>query len=177
MADFIADWRPGSERIAEDMAAYRGSYIDALTYRAPRSLEFQTFVFLVWGLWRSGGVMLIGMGLHKLGLFDAKRRRSLYATLVVVGLLVGIPMVIYGLYQNFERDWAMEYSFFIGSQYNYWASLLVGLGWVGMIMLICRSPKVAWRSPTTSCKRSYARPYSTVMDWVFMVGSITRGRY
>jgi uncharacterized protein len=74
-------------------------------------------------------------------LFDAKRRRSLYATLVVVGLLVGIPMVIYGLYQNFERDWAMEYSFFIGSKYNYCASLLVGLGWVGMIMLICRSPK------------------------------------
>ena len=34
----------------------------------------------------------------------------------------------------------MRESFFLASQYNYWASILVALGWVGATMLVCQSP-------------------------------------
>jgi len=32
----------------------------------------------------------------------------------------------------------MRYSFFLGSRYNYRASIPVSLGWVGLVMLVCK---------------------------------------
>jgi uncharacterized protein len=135
----MTDWRPSSQEVTDDMAAYRGSYGEIFVHRAPAAFGFHTFVFLVWGMWRAGGLMLIGMGLHKLDVFGAGRTVVFYATLILAALLIGIPTVIYGLYRNIEDGWTLEYSFFIGNQYNYWGSIVVSLGWIGAIMLLCKS--------------------------------------
>ncbi|MGA8491617.1 MAG: DUF418 domain-containing protein [Terriglobales bacterium] len=42
-------------------------------------------------------------------------------------------------YRDFAAKWDFRYSFFYGLQFNYWASLLVSLGWVGAVMLACQS--------------------------------------
>ncbi|MDB4423309.1 DUF418 domain-containing protein, partial [Rhodopirellula sp.] len=42
----------------------------------------------------------------------------------------------------FASDWSMSYSFFLGGQFNYWASPLLSLGYLGVIMLICKSSHV-----------------------------------
>lgn len=139
-----ADWSPSIEEIADDAAAYRGNYAEVFLHRAPAAFESHTVIFLIWGLWRAGGLMLIGMGLQKLGVFAAECSTRFYAVLVMVGVLVGIPLVSYGLYRNIEAGWSMEYSFFLGGQFNYWASLLVSLGWVGLVMLACKSPSLAF---------------------------------
>jgi uncharacterized protein len=31
------------------------------------------------------------------------------------------------------------YSFYLGGLFNYWASILVALGWVGAVMLVCKT--------------------------------------
>ena len=41
--------------------------------------------------------------------------------------------------QPAERIVSLEYSFFLGFQYNYWRSLLVSMGYVGLIMLWVKS--------------------------------------
>ena len=38
--------------------------------------------------------------------------------------------------RHLDADWNFKYSFYLGSQFNYWASILVSLGWVGVVMLV-----------------------------------------
>ena len=138
VADLAQSFTPSRETIAENLAAYRGSWLSQVTYRAPVAFQAQTFMFLVWGLWRAGGLMLVGMGLFKLGVLSAVRSSRFYWSLIAAALAIGIPVVLFGVRQNFDAGWNVKYSFFIGSQYNYWASILVSLGWVGAVMLICK---------------------------------------
>jgi uncharacterized protein len=44
--------------------------------------------------------------------------------------------------RNIEADWALEYSFYLGSQFNYWGAPMVSLGYVGLVMLLVKS--VRW---------------------------------
>jgi uncharacterized protein len=132
-------WQPPPEDIAEATFAYGGrDYWKQVKHRAPHVLMWQTFVLLFWGVWRAGGLMLIGMGLFKLGIFSADRPRKTYVTMVGLAA-VGVAIVAYGVRQKFAHDWEPFYSFFIATQYNYWGSLLVSGGYIGAVMLICRS--------------------------------------
>jgi uncharacterized protein len=38
----------------------------------------------------------------------------------------------------------MEYSMFLGTQFNYWGSIFVSCGYIGIMMLICRSALLGW---------------------------------
>jgi len=131
-------WQPSQETIAIDLAAYRGSWLDQVQYRAPSALFFQTMLFLMQFCWRAGGLMLVGMALFKWGVFSAARATRTYWIFVGLAAFIGIPVVLYGAYRNFAADWDIYYSFFLGNQFNYWGSLLVSLGWVGLVMLACR---------------------------------------
>jgi uncharacterized protein len=133
------DMAPPPQSVQQELAIYRGGWMRQMEHRVPASLYFQTFVFLMWGLWRALGLMLIGMGLFKLGVFSAQRTTRFYATLVAAGLFVGLPVVLLGVRRNFDSGWDPGYTTFFGAQYNYWASILVSLGWVGVVMLVCRA--------------------------------------
>jgi len=132
-------WAPTADAVAVEMAAFRSSWPEQMEYRVQTSLFFHTLVFLIWTGWRSLGVMLLGMALFKWGVFSAQRTTKLYATLIAVGFLVGYPLVIYGMERNFAADWAIEYSFYFGPQFNYWGSILVAVAYVSLVMLLCKS--------------------------------------
>ena len=64
------------------------------------------------------------------------------------GSWIGLPTILWGVRRNIAAEWDVTYSFFLGSQFNYWGSVLVALGWVGLLGLICRSPQSAgWTRP------------------------------
>jgi uncharacterized protein len=133
-------WQPPPEDLAEATAAYGGGdYWRQVAYRAPHSLVWQTMILLYWGVWRAGGLMLIGMALFKLGVFGALRSRKFYGAMIALGAAVGVPVVVYGVAEKLARDWEPFYSFFIATQYNYWGSLLVSGGYIGVVMLVCKS--------------------------------------
>jgi uncharacterized protein len=136
--EFSVGWAPAPDVVAEEVQAYRGGWLDQAPFRSESALEFETFVMFIWGGWRAGGMMLIGMGLFRLGVFGAGLSRRFYLGLVTVALLIGLPVVGYGIQRNFAADWDVRWSFFLGSQFNHWGSVVVALGWVGLIMLICR---------------------------------------
>ena len=105
-------------------------------------------------------MMMIGMGLHKLGVFSARRSAGFYGALVAAGVLVGIPVVLWGAYRNVAAGWDVTYSFFLGIQFNYWGSVLVALGWVGVVMLICRRPgSSGWTRPLAAMGRTALSNY------------------
>ena len=132
-------WQPTPQMVAKEVAAYQGNWTKQMPYRVIDSIQMETGFFLGFTLWRAGGLMLIGMALFKLGVFAAKRSQSVYWTMIVVALLVGIPVTLYGTYRDFAAGWDFRYSFFYGMQFNYWASVLMSLGWVGAVMLASKA--------------------------------------
>jgi uncharacterized protein len=135
-------WKPPAEAIRQEIQAYRGSWLQGLQHRWLISFMVQTFGFLLLTAWRAGGLMLVGMGLYKLGVFSLRRSRAEYVALIAVALLVGVPIILYGVLMNERAAWYVGYAKFTGAQFNYWGSILVSLGWVGVIMLICGQPRL-----------------------------------
>lgn len=139
--DFVEDWQPSPQTINEKLAAYRGSWLDQMSERAPTAFEIETSLFLRLYVWKASSLMILGMALFKLGAFQARWSRRHYLSLVGAGWLIGIPMTTIGVVQNFSKNWALRYSFYLGAQYNYWGSYLIALGWIGLTMLWCKSPR------------------------------------
>jgi uncharacterized protein len=137
-------WRPTAEMIADQIAAHTSGYWTEIVHRAPTVVMFQSFVFLLFVAGRAGGLMLVGMGLFKLGFFNATRSAITYVQMIAVALFVGIPAIVYGAYRNFGAGWDVAYSFFYGMQFNYWASMVVSLGWIGTVMLVCKTGTANW---------------------------------
>ena len=140
-----ADWQPASETIAAEVASYRGGWLQQMDARVPRSAEFQTVGLLFWGLWRAGGLMLMGMALYRWGVLTGSRSRSFYFGMVILGLVIGLPVVSWGAAQNFANNWTLEFSKFgLGAQPNYWGSLFVSAAYIGLLMLFIRSRALPW---------------------------------
>ena len=142
--EMAAGWVPSQEYIDEEIAAYRGTWFEQSEYRVPGAIFMETFLIAFLFFWRAGGLMLIGMGLFKLGIFSAARSNRFYTIGAVVGLAVGLATVIYGVYQNNLHEWSFEFSFFAGTQFNYWGSLFVSFGYVCVVMLMCKLDLLGW---------------------------------
>ncbi len=132
-------WQPSGELIQKEVSALRGGLSSQMAVRVPASLIFQTFIFLVWTGWRAGGLMLAGMALFKWGVLSAQKAALFYKKMILVGFGIGLPLVSLGIVNNFAAGWVMEHSFYLGSQWNYWGSLFVATGYIGLVMLICQS--------------------------------------
>lgn len=133
--DVIAEsWMPSNEKVAEELAAYRGDWLSQSSHRSPYATEFHTMTYAFWGFWRSAGLMLIGMGLYKLGIFQLGDPKKFAVPAVAAAVLVGLPTVAFGVYQHHAHGWQSDYSFWFGVQYNYWASIVISLGWIGLML-------------------------------------------
>ena len=138
VAGLIEAWAPQDELISSTVTAYRGGWLEQIPRRTGEAFLFETFLFAMETLWRAGGLMLVGMALLKLKVLTAERSSATYVAMIAVAVVAGIPIILYGVHRNFAVQWDVRYSLFIGSQYNYWASILVGLGWVAVTMLVCK---------------------------------------
>ena len=131
-------WQPTAAAVGTDLAAYRGGWLEQLPSRSAAAFGAETFMLLIWALWRASGLMLIGMALFKLDVFGARRSRRFYAGLATA-LLLGLSIDAYGVALDFRYGWDV-WSFFQGKQFNYWGSIPVSLGYVGLVMLACQTP-------------------------------------
>ncbi|MGB0598251.1 MAG: DUF418 domain-containing protein [Rubripirellula sp.] len=134
-------WSPSLEMLEAERASYRGPWLGQLPHRAEAAFVMQTFLFLFQLAWRAGGLMLIGMAFWKWKILTAKRSRRFYWLLAMAGL-PGALLILYGVYRNFEESWSVDYSMFQGTQFNYWGSMLVSLGYIGIVMLVCKHPPI-----------------------------------
>ena len=148
----LGAWQPTRAIVDETLATYRGGWLEQLPARSAMALGFETFMLVIWGMWRAGGLMLIGMALYKLDVFSARRSPRFYGALVAAALVAGIPVEAYGIALDLEFGWALDWSLLQGRQFNYWPSIAVGLGYVGLVMLACR----------TAALRPIARAFAAV---------------
>lgn len=134
-------WAPGQLELQEEISAYLGSYAGAFAFRAEETLFMQTYVFFTYFLWRASAMMLLGMALYKSGFFHLKWQTASYAKLLLTGFTIGLVLVVLGVKNNLANAFSLEYSMFIGSQFNFWGSVFLALCYASGVML---AVKFAW---------------------------------
>jgi len=130
---------PDQESINREIAAYRGNYNKNLKVRSAYVIMMQTQAFIFYLLWRIGGVMLIGMGLMKMGVFSALRSRNFYLGLIIIGYGIGLPLIFFGATRLELHSFDRIFFYREGGIYNYLFSNFAALGHIGLVMLICQS--------------------------------------
>lgn len=137
------EYDPPQKKIDEEVEAMTGSWLDEITYRAPKLMGMQTMM-LIFYAWRVIGAMLLGMALFKWGVVSAARSTGWYIAAGVLGFGIGVPLV----WMGFQGESAAGSNFvnakFIYSHYNYYGSLFVAMGWISVIMLLCKSNLLHW---------------------------------
>ena len=130
-------WAPGVAYVTQEIATYQGTWIEQQSHRVSQAFEFHTSIFLYWGFWRAGGLMLLGMAAYRWGLFSATLGPGRYQQFGIFGLVAGFFLVLLGIVNNEADGWIFETGFFLNAQFNYWGSILVSLAYVSLVMLWC----------------------------------------
>ncbi len=131
----LTKWEPDIQTIDAEIATFQSSWWAQQGRRFSAALGLQTLIFGMYTFWRAGGLMLIGMGLYKTGFLSAQWSKTKYWLIFVLGLLIGIPIVVYGIDQQFGHGWTMEYSLFKGTMFNYGGSLFIAAAYIAAIQL------------------------------------------
>ena len=138
VAEIVAAWAPDATKIEAELLAYRGGWFAQQAQRVSDTLVMHTMALPTELLWQSAGIMLMGMALYRWHILSAVRNDRFYCCLALIGFGVGLPVVAAGAWWNFAAGWNWERSMFLGSQFNYWGSLAMAFGYVGLVMLAVR---------------------------------------
>lgn len=138
-ASTMESWRMGDEGLQDYLTAYRGSWLDQMEVRVPETLFMQTQWFFMHTFWRVMAMMLLGMALFKWKVLSAELSKTSYVRFSLLGLALGILLSVFGVILNFKNQWSMEFSMFIGNQFNYVGSVATALGYIGLAMLVAKS--------------------------------------
>ena len=137
----MESWMPGEQVVQHHLDVYRSGWIKQMELRIPGTIFMQTGLFFMGTFWRVMAMMLLGMALYKWQVLSAGRSSRFYTRMTLSGLVVGLVISTAGIFLNFKNQWTMEYSMFIGVQFNYLGSVGTALGYMGLVMLISQSSR------------------------------------
>ena len=130
--------QPSSDALTRELVAYRGSWLMQQAHRVPTAWEFQTSQFALRGVWQTGGLMLLGMGLFRVGVLTGERPARWYAALAAGGFGIGVPLLLWAAYRSFLHGWDLRDHMLLSIHLDYWGNLFVGFGWLGAILFLHR---------------------------------------
>jgi len=138
----LQSWLPDAEIVQQELDAMRGSFKEQQSIRVHKAIFMQTFYFFWAVLWRVTSMMLLGMALFKSGVLLAEKSTTFYKRIILIGFTIALPLISLGVYFNFKLNWRMDFSMFIGNQFNYIGSVAMAFGYIGIVMLIAKSDKL-----------------------------------
>lgn len=126
------------EKIQEYNEAHNKGYFQVLGLLAPENMEGEMYFFYRYNVWDILSMMLIGIGIFKMGILSADKNSKIYVLLAIIGYAVGLSINYLELnnilYNNFS------YISFAESNITYdLGRLFLSMGHVGAIMLFCQS--------------------------------------
>ena len=136
-------WNPDAATIAEEVNAYRGSWLDQMTQRVPGALAIQVG-YMPFLAPRATAMMLLGMALYKAGMLTGQRNRRWNGRLALIGLGLGTLISAFGAWQNEAAGWSMEFSFFSGTVLRTLGMVPLVLGYIGGILWLCEGRVGPW---------------------------------
>ena len=141
-ADELKQIQPTATGITQEIRYHLGSYWEGFAYRTKHAgILFGLFGFP----YESLGMMLIGMGLLKMGVFSAERSYCEYALMAVLGFGFGLSSAGYIGWRNVRNNFSPG-EFFSATCCGHVTSptydlerLSAGLGFVALVMLIVKA--------------------------------------
>lgn len=131
------------ELIAEELQAKKGGYLTNFHHAAEVNVFIQTFGFVVNTFWDSLAMMLLGMAFLKWGIFDASRSVKTYTLFCLFGFGIGIPLNAWETFTFVNSDFQIHWNSFNRPTYDI-GRLALALGYIGLVMLVCKSGILAW---------------------------------
>jgi uncharacterized protein len=135
--------RPPAEVVQKETDDYRGGYLQNLGQRAGFLSGSHPHILYHFFIFDIGGMMVLGMGLYKLGFFSAARSYREYAVLAALGFVAGLPLAAVAARSVMAGGFdpiAMAYA-----EPLYYASRPpVAIAWVGVVMLVCKTGSLRW---------------------------------
>ena len=148
--DAQAEWdeiaeslRPDAQVLSDNLADYRGSYARLFARRASLVVIVESSDFYGWAFIDGVGMMLIGMGLLRLGVLTGARSGRLYAALAIAGYAIGVPIGVAATRALGRQRFDAVAIAWITAWYEP-ARLAVALGHVGVVMLLLRTGWARW---------------------------------
>jgi uncharacterized protein len=86
---------PDQKALAEEIAEMRGGYFSVLGHYAPITAEVQGTLYYRFGFCDALGMMLIGMGLLRLGFLSGQLSFRTYVSTAVIGYAAGLPVGLF----------------------------------------------------------------------------------
>lgn len=122
----------------EELDIRRGSYLEIADYSAKKVIDSLLFFTPVYMLWDCVGMMLLGMGLYRMGVLSAKRSKKNYLQLAIGGFALGLAVNGFELFQAVDSDFdAIVVSGYFQGTYQL-GRVAMSMGWLGLIMLFCQ---------------------------------------
>ena len=136
IAELNIDWLPDQTIIEAEIARMTGPWLPRFITRAENSFFMQSIAFISFLVWRVGGLMLIGMAIYKQGVFERSSISSAFIKRATALFTLGSALVISGVVFNFNHQWSIEKSLFLGSLFNAIGSVLIALSYIYFWVLI-----------------------------------------
>ena len=133
---------PSKEKIEEEINDYRGGYIKASRQRikAVRPLvDMPAYLPLYGDVW---GMMLIGMGLYKLGVLQGTRSRPFYLRMALIGYGIGVPLNAFTTYAMISSHYEII-TIYMANMPHQLGRASVALGHAAVLLLLAR--EIRWR--------------------------------
>jgi uncharacterized protein len=137
LVEVIEIFQPEQETIDEEVAAYSGSFLETHKRRVIDAWDMHQSLFGF--IWRVLANMLFGMALFKMGILKGEKSRKFYRNFMLLGFGIGFPLIAAGIVQNFANNWDTKFYFAYGFQFNYFGSIFVAFGYIGLIALWSKS--------------------------------------
>ena len=93
--EILEDHNPPAKKIQERIDGMHGNYFEIIASYASFLVWMQSTAFYLYSFWDTVGMMLIGMGLLKLGVLSGGRSGRFYLTMMIVGYAIGISVNVY----------------------------------------------------------------------------------
>ena len=150
-ADKVKEWKPPASEIDKEIADHRAGYWKLFLRRQKNVSRIESTGFYRWGFFDAAGMMLLGMGLLKLGVFSGARSYREYAWVAVVGYVVGVSINSYVAYHNIRNHFEMTSMLFRWTPYSLlsWCAydverLAVALAHLAVLMMVCKAGIMRW---------------------------------
>ena len=144
-ADRVAELElmmPTPEQARGHLDLMLGSYTGFVTGSAPGTFMFETMFFVLFFLWRCGGMMLLGMSLYKSGFLDGRLPSSTYARVALIATPVGLALAFIGALELERVAYAMPLRAVV-DLWNYVGAVFASVGYAAMLIWIVKRGALA----------------------------------
>jgi uncharacterized protein len=137
------EWEHSAEGITFYNENMRKSYINVVAFLAPINNYYNTYWTYRYDLWDILSMMLLGIGLFKLGILSAQKSYRFYSIMGLLGYGIGLTVNYFEIYTIYQDN----FSFLSFSKTNITYDLgrvPVAIGHIALIMILCKLPILKW---------------------------------